>query len=94
MTPIELLPYVTEVLIACALGLLGSTLRIFVQYLRDGELPATGLGLYAESFIGASCGFLSWLFIAPVGLRAVAIAAITAGYAGADFVDNTLGKDK
>jgi len=94
MTPLELMPYVTEILIAVALGFLGSTLRIFVQYIRDGHLPESGLGLYAESFIGAAAGFLSWLFIAPVGLRAIAIAALIAGYAGADFVDNTLGNKK
>jgi len=94
MTPLEMMPYITEILIACALGLLGSTLRIFVQYVRDGQLPEDGLGMYAESFIGTCSGFLSWLFIEPVGLRAVAIAAIVAGYAGADFVENTLGNKK
>ncbi len=88
MTPIEMMPYATEIIVAAALGLLGAVTRIFAQYSRDGELPSDGLGLYTEAFLGAMAGFMSWLVVQPVGLRAVAIGALTAGFAGVDFIEN------
>lgn len=90
MTPLELTPVMTQILVSITLGILGSTTRIYIQYKRDGQLPTDGLSLYAESFLGAMGGFLSWLFIAPIDLRAVAIAALIGGYNAADAIENWL----
>lgn len=90
MVPLELTQTTVEILVAVCLGLLGAVTRIFTQYHRDGELPSDGLGLYTESFLGAMAGFISWLFVQPIGLRGIAIGALTAGFAGVDFVENML----
>ena len=85
---------ITLILVACSMGLLGSTIRIFIQYKRDGHLPTDGLNLYAESFLGVCGGFLSWLIMAPEDLRACAILAVTAGYSAADAIENWLAPKK
>ena len=90
MEPSELMPILIEIVTAIALGFLGSTTRIYIQYKRDGELPSDGLSLYVESFLGCMGGFLAWLLIAPVGLRAIAIAALIGGYNAADAIENWL----
>jgi len=83
---------VTQILVACSLGLLGSTIRIFIQYKRDGCLPTDGLSLYAESFLGLCAGGLSWLIMMPSDLRTCAILAVTAGYSAVDAIENWLTK--
>lgn len=94
MAIIELIPYVAEILVSLSMGLLGTAFRKYIQYKRDGVIPESAFNVYADIFIGAGAGFLSWLFIAPIGLRAIAISAVLAGYAGTDFIDNTLGNKK
>ena len=81
---------ITQILIACSMGLLGATIRIFIQYKRDGHLPTDGLTLYAEGFLGLCAGFLSWLIMLPEDLRACTIFAITAGYSASDAIENWL----
>lgn len=88
----ELIVLAMQILVACALGLVGSTFRILLQYRRDGKLPEDGLDLKIESILGVGAGFLSWLFVAPEDLRSIAIVAITAGYTASDAIENWLGK--
>lgn len=89
MTP-DMLAQVTMLVIALAMGLLGATFRIFIQYRRDGELPQNGFDLYVEGFLGMGGGFLSWMFTPSEDWRVVAMLALIAGYAGAYAIERWL----
>jgi len=75
-------------MVAVICGLLGTTIRIYVQYKRDGDFPSTGLDLYVEVFLGICAGGLMWLTNIFDTMREVAIMGLIAGYAGVDFIEN------
>lgn len=75
-------------LVAIIAGLFGTTIRIYVQYKRDGTFPTSGLDLYVEIFLGMCAGGLMWLTNIFDGMREVAVMGLIAGYAGVDFIEN------
>ena len=79
---------VAIVLVALVSGLMGTTIRIFLQYKRDGSFPASGLDIYVEAFLGCVAGGLMWLTNIFDGMREVAVMGLIAGYAGVDFIEN------
>ena len=78
---------VAVALVAIVAGLMGTTIRIFRQYKRDGTFPTTGLDLYTEVFLGMCAGGLVWLTGLFDGMRQVAIMSLAAGYAGVDYIE-------
>ena len=79
---------VAVALVAIVAWLMGTTIRIFLQYKRDGSSPASGLDLYVEVFLGCVAGGLMWLTNIFDGMRQVAVMGLIAGYAGVDFIEN------
>lgn len=89
MTP-EMTVMLIELAIAIGFGAFGSFIRMLIQYKRDDVWPNNGLSLSVEIVLGATGGFLGWLFVPPADLRALAIVAVIAGYSAADSIENWL----
>ena len=87
---LEMIALAMELAVAVGFGAFGSFLRMLIQYKRDKQWPTDGLSTQVELLLGASGGFLGWLFVVPLGLRALAIVAVVAGYSAADSIENWL----
>jgi hypothetical protein len=91
------------VLIWCAaLAILGTLLRMAIQWRRDGQFPGGEdweISAFIEVFIGAVAGVLVWLVANLTGMTFEVVLqpllflnAIALGYAGADAVEGILKK--
>lgn len=95
------LVYITLIL-SLLLGLIGTWLRIIIQWRRDGVLPggqSWEFGLLTESFIGLVSGLIMWLvyFITEPTITnwlipILYLGCLAMGVAGTDSLENILKK--
>ena len=84
---------IVELVVSICLGFLGAPTRMFAQIINKKPIDTSSSMVFAKGFISAIAGLLYYLVTgwAVSDLRIIAFGALVAGYAGVDFVENTLG---